>query len=181
MTIRTILIILLVGVSVSFHAQTSLLDQIKSAQYEHEQVIRSKIRWFGGKKGEKIYSNILFIPYLYLNNLDMSQELIQLGPIKDTVLVALKKNPTIANLKMSVNFPYNAIIYDNSLNVFDKSRRRICIVPPDPEGILHSYLDLDADLLFYIWGRDDFFVLIDNKISMLSFDPETKTYIKVEL
>lgn len=179
---KILLVILFFIISSVLDAQTPLLKEIEHTISEYEPKIKRKFQISRDLKelGRK-YKHILFIPFLYVRDVELSQELIHSGEVEKKVFGALKRQPSVDKLKSSVNFPHYAIIYDDSLNVLTYWEGYFCVTPSHADALLSYYKKINPQLIFYIWGLNDLFMLIDNRIYQLVYDEANNTYSKVEL
>ena len=176
--IFTLLFIFAAGLA----AQTPLLKEIEHNISEYGPKIKKKFLVSNDlKELGRRYKHILFIPFLYVRNVELTQELINSGDVEKVILEALKGQPTVDNLKTSVNFPHYAIIYDDSLEVLTSWEGYLSVTPTHAEALLNYHKKVNPQLIFYIWGLNDLFVLVDNRIYPLMYDKDNNTFTKVEL
>ena len=163
-------------------AQIPLLKEIEHNISEYELKIKKKFLVANELKelGRK-YEHILLIPFLYVRDVELTQELIHSGEVEKVMLGALKEQPTVDNLKTSVNFPHYAIIYNDSLEVLTSWVGYHCITPSHADALLKYYKTVNPQLVFYIWGLNDLYVLIDNRINRLVYDEVNNAFSNVEL
>ena len=166
----------------SLMAQSPLQKELKHCLVKCELKIKKKFLISNESKAiGKQYKHILSVPFLYVKNRALTQELIQSGQMNENVLNALKECPVADNLKVSVNFPHHAVIYDDNLRVLDDPSDFFCVTPPHAEALLKYCKESDPQLVFYIWGLDDLFVLFDKRVYLLNYNSETKTFSRIEL
>ena len=179
---KLFIFILLFIFAAGLGAQTPLLKEIEHNVSEYKSKIKKMFLVTNNyKKLGKKYKHILFIPFLYLRDVEFTQELIHSAEVGKVISGALKEQPTVNNLKTSVNFPHHAIIYDESLEVLTNSEGYFCVTPSHADALLKYYKTVNPQLVFYIWGLNDLFVLIDNRINRLVYDEVNNAFSNVEL
>ena len=95
---------------------------------------------------------------------------------KETLRTSIKNDPTIDNIKLSIDSKYTIYVYDDSLNIYRVVYNFFRTSPSKEMQIQIKYfLSLNADLLFHIWGLNDFFVLLDDKIYMIKYNKSLKS------
>ena len=163
-------------------AQHPFLKEMKKCMHKYESGMKEELAFAEKYKPEiKNYPHILILPFLYLKNIELTQEVLNSANVEEIVMGALKEQPTADNLKQSANFPHYAIIYDDSLRVMRIWEDFFCVTPPHAEALLKYCKESDPQLVFYIWGLDDLFVLFDNRISRLVYDEKSDRFSKADI
>ena len=163
-------------------AQHPFLKEMKKCMHKYESGIKDKLAFAERYKPEiNDYPHIRILPFLYLNNIELTQEVVNSANVKEIVTNALKEQPTADNLKQSANFPHYAMIYDDSLRVMRIWEDFFCIIPPHAEALLKYCKESNPQLVFYIWGLDDLFVLFDDRIYKLVYDERVDRFSKADI
>lgn len=180
---KIILSIILVYITINIYPQSSLLDTLNMIKSKNEVLITKRIKKQFGKEARNKYNHFLLIPRLELKNLDITVELYLSKEKGDTIIKSILKNPTDENLRIKPdNCYYQILIYDDSLNILGSYvNRHIYRATYEDEALLRYYSTENISLIYYIGWMVDYFALIDNKIWMLKYDSETKTFTKIEL
>lgn len=179
---KIIILILLLVSALILRAQNPLMKQIERCSPKYRSEIRKKFDFaVEFKIMSQVYRHIELIPFLYLKNIELNQELLNSDELEKTVMEALKEQPTADNLKISVNYPHHAIIYNDNLQAMDDYDGYFCITPSHPDALIRYFKKFEPQLIFYIWGLNDLFVLIDNRIFKLLYNQKTDSFEKINL
>lgn len=154
------------------NAQFTILDMIESFKQELIKISTEKLTKKYGKEFTSQFNRYLFVPYVDLNNDELNPENSFLKRNnKETLRTSIKNDPTIGNIKLSIDSKYTIYVYDDSLNIYRVVYNFFRTSPSKEMQIQIKYfLSLNADLLFHIWGLNDFFVLLDDKIYMIKYN-----------
>ena len=163
------------------NAQYTPLDTMELVKPEFIKINSKKLARKQGKDFTNQYKNYLFMPHVYLKNINLTPKLFfsDTKVVQDTIYASIKKNPTLENIVLGDDYMKNVYIYNDSLRFYEVRKDSYLYgVSIKKQNLLKFYLKLNADLLFHIWGLglSEYFVLMNNKIYMLNYDKETQSY-----
>lgn len=176
-----VFIILFLCFSVNLLSQNDILIEIMKKKSDTEKAITKRIKKKFGKETAMEYKNILFIPFIDVSSINLSS--IKSDDQTGHPFDKSRKKNKIIYFKLTDRPYYQAIIYNDSLDVLGVDCGYICQATKKDKALVEYFLSQNADLLFYGAGIiiGDYYIVVDNKVYRLFYDKKSNTFSKEEL